>query len=92
MPEPEFRGWQYIELREPFGERRLDFLVGMLAALIANINRDAKHPGYKRSDFIPDWDAEPEPIDRTAMLEAEYLNLKNFLECYQRQREQKQLN
>jgi hypothetical protein len=46
----------------PWDVERLDFLIGELMAVLANINRDQekKRSPFKRSDFIPDWYAEDE--------------------------------
>jgi hypothetical protein len=59
MPSREFAEWMLLDRMEPIGERRLDFLAGMLAALIANVNRKPEAAPFKPSDFIPDWDGPP---------------------------------
>lgn len=63
MTSEEFMYWMEMEQLEPFGERLADLRMGTLAALIANIHRDAKRKKepYVPSDFAP-WmlDASPE--------------------------------
>lgn len=56
MPMSEFRSWQYAEQREPFGDRRLDHVVGILASVIANIHRPPNSRMLKPSEFMSDWD------------------------------------
>ncbi len=86
MPEARFRGWQFLEKLEPWGDRRIDFGAALVASVIANSNRDASKTAWKPSDFIPDWDAEPEPVNREAMIEADYIRMMLFKEGYDRQR------
>jgi len=48
----------------PFGERRADLRMAMLAALTANVNRDPKKSrAFKPSDFMPDFSREPASAD-----------------------------
>ncbi len=89
MPEEEFRGWQFMYNNEPWGDRRLDYLFGMLAAVIANIHRGDSKQAYKASDFMQDWDALYQPVDRAAAMEAEVLKLQLFKQGYDRERELK---
>jgi hypothetical protein len=54
--------WMAYAGLEPFGERRADLRMGILAALIANVNRDPdKTEAFKAEDFMPDFEAVPEP-------------------------------
>ena len=48
---------------EPFGEERADLRAAVVAAVIANANRDPKqHPqAFTVEDFMPKFDAEPRP-------------------------------
>jgi hypothetical protein len=92
LPEKRFRGWQYIYNHEPWGDRRQDYLFGMLAAVIANIHRGDNKQAYKASDFMQDWDGYYQPAERAGGLQAEFDNLKMHLESYRRQRELKQVN
>lgn len=45
---------------EPFGEGRADLRMGILASLIANVNRDTKKKSepFVPADFIPGYDEE----------------------------------
>lgn len=45
---------------EPFGEHRSDLRMGILASIIANVNRDRKRKSspFKAEDFIPDFGGE----------------------------------
>lgn len=47
---------------EPFGDRRMDLLIGLLCSVLANINRDpkTKPQPYKPEDFIIKWDGPTE--------------------------------
>lgn len=92
MPEAKFRGWQYLEAREPFGERRWDLLFARLMAFIANMIRSNDQDAVLFQTFIPKWDAITEPIDRTAQLEVEYTNMLLWKQGYDRQRQLEQVN
>lgn len=50
--------WMAFSKLEPFGEERADLRMGILAALIANVNRDPKkQPApYEPDDFMPNFD------------------------------------
>lgn len=61
----EFAEWMAYSYYEPFGPEREDQRAGMIAALIANVNRDPKHRAepYDVEDFFPRYDTvieEPE--------------------------------
>lgn len=59
---PEFNEWMaYAEL-EPFGEDVASWRAGLVAATIANVNRDAKkRPSpYQPSDFMPEEPKTPQ--------------------------------
>jgi len=60
---------------EPFGEERADVRSAIVAAVIANANRDAKKRKrpFKISDFIPQFDAEPQSAEAKLQL-VEMLN------------------
>ena len=51
----ELSEWMAYESIEPFGERRSDLRMGILASLIANANRDRRKRSepYEPDDFIP---------------------------------------
>ena len=59
MSGEQFMAWvAYAEL-EPFGEERADLRSGIVASVIANVNRDPKKgKAYSPSDFIPKFGAE----------------------------------
>lgn len=62
----------YAEL-EPFGEERADLRSGIIASVLANVNRDAKkHPKpFTPQDFMPVFER-PDPMstsDQIAMIE-----------------------
>ena len=56
----EFAEWMAFATWEPFGPEREDQRAGMIAALIANVNRDSsKRPQpYDVDDFFPRYDQE----------------------------------
>lgn len=56
----EFNEFRLFDGLEPFGERRLDLLMGILASVLANVNRSEKQAPYSPEQFMPKWDAEPE--------------------------------
>lgn len=51
----EFAEWMAYSVHEPFGPEREDQRAGMIAALIANVNRDTKKRSepYDVEDFFP---------------------------------------
>jgi hypothetical protein len=52
---PEFTEWMAYSIWEPFGPEREDQRAGMIAALIANVNRDSskRSEPYDVEDFFP---------------------------------------
>ena len=40
----------------PIGDERLDTLFGMLASVIANVNRSKKQRPYTAEQFMPKWE------------------------------------
>ena len=56
MPVSEFRECMLFEQIEPFGERRQDYRIGILAALLANIHRRKEAQPFKPQDFMLPWD------------------------------------
>lgn len=73
MPLTEFMGWQYLEQREPWGDRRLDHVIALLACTLANIHRGPNATPFKVSDFMTQWDAPenpPQAADPFAQFEA----------------------
>ncbi len=63
----EFAEWVAYDRISPFGPERDDLRMGILASLIANVNRDAKkHPKpYKPADFIPEFAKGEKPPQTT---------------------------
>lgn len=62
----EFAEWMAYSMHEPFGPEREDQRAGVVAALIANVNRDSKRRSepYDVEDFFPRWGAEPEEAEK----------------------------
>lgn len=59
MDAADFYEFMFYERMEPFGDRRLDLLVGQICALIANVNRSKDTKAYKPADFMIPWDQKP---------------------------------
>jgi len=55
--------WMAFYRLEPFGERRADLRMAILAALIANVNRDPKkhREPFTVDDFMPKFEPIAEP-------------------------------
>ena len=64
MAAQEFGYWQAEYQREPWGDFRTDLAGGMVASVVANVNRDvkAKPVPYSAVDFMP-FTRAPEPVD-----------------------------
>ncbi len=88
MPEVEFRGWQYMELREPFGDRRLDLAAGFITAGVRNGLLNQGQSGYSPKDFMPDWDRDERDVEAANVdaMRSEVNNLLLFKEGYDRKR------
>ena len=54
--------WMAYDQLEPFGERRADLRMAVLASLIANANRDPdkRREPFTPADFMPRFEAEPQ--------------------------------
>ncbi len=63
MSSAEFAEWMAYYAIEPFGEERADLRMGILASLIANVNRDSKkqREPFAPADFMPKFDEAPQP-------------------------------
>jgi len=74
----EFAEWMAYSSLEPFGPEREDQRAGMVAALIANVNRDsAKRPEpYDVEDFFPRYDTAEKRAAEATIKEAPDLNSK----------------
>lgn len=56
MDEEQFVAWQEYGQAEPFGEDRADLRSGIVASVIANVNRDPKKGRpYRPDDFMPKY-------------------------------------
>lgn len=55
MTPEQFSMWRAFFALEPFGEKRMDYRIGTLAAITANSNRDPKRrpQPFKPEDFFP---------------------------------------
>lgn len=63
----------YERLAGPIGDERLDHLIAMLQATIANVNRGKNQKAYEAEAFMPRWGvAKPKagPMSGYDMLEA----------------------
>lgn len=69
MPHREFVEWQAYYMMEPWDETRADWRAGMLAAVIANVNRDKKTPPRKPEEFMPGFEAAQPKTDWRVMRE-----------------------
>lgn len=72
----EFSEWMAYSVWEPFGPEREDQRAGMVAALIANVNRDPKHrpQPYDVEDFFPRYEQEAEEQEQEADLESKLMS------------------
>lgn len=67
----ELSEWMIFDSVEPIGDRRSDWQFAMLAAMIANVNRDRKKRSqpYTPNDFVPDfekrWESARSPDEAT---------------------------
>ena len=60
--------WLAFFQLEPWGEERADLRAGIIASTIANVNRSPKRKkAYEPKEFMPQFDAEPEDAETTAM-------------------------
>lgn len=58
MSSVEFAEWQAFErLEGELGPARDDWRAAMIAAVIANVNKDKGRKAFEPGDFIPDWAA-----------------------------------
>ena len=57
----EFAEWLAFDRVEPQGEFRADLRAGIIAAVIANVNRGRGTPAFKPADFMPDFDQPAQP-------------------------------
>jgi len=55
MPHTDLVQWRLLEIREPFGDRRLDFLAARICQLIVASHGDGKTSAML-SSFMPKWE------------------------------------
>lgn len=65
MTSLEFQQWMALEQIEPFGDRRLDLLCGLIGAILANIHRGPDDPPFSPEQFMPNFDRK-EPEEQSA--------------------------
>ncbi len=72
----QFFEWQAYEQIDPWGERRQDYRIASLGALIANVNRDSKKrpEPYTIEDFLLKF-GEPEKKQQTWQEQEMILNM-----------------
>jgi hypothetical protein len=66
----ELTAWMAYEMVEPFGERRANLHAGIVAATVANVNRDKHARAYQPTDFMLEFGRERKPVDDAANMEA----------------------
>ena len=73
MSAQEFGIWQAEYNRQPWGDFRTDLAGGMVASVMANVNRDpkAKPTPYSAIDFMP---LQREPEERVEESAADFFN------------------
>lgn len=60
--------WQaYERVAGPLGPGRTDYLFGMLASVVANVNRPKRQRPYRAEQFVPKWDVDAPPERRPEM-------------------------
>lgn len=55
LPSAEIAEWQAYERLEPFGQRRLDDGMRLLAAILVNANRGQHSPAVEPHEFLRAW-------------------------------------
>jgi hypothetical protein len=53
MPVKDFYDWMMLEQIEPFGEAGHYLRAGIIASVIANVNRGKDQPAFSPFDFMP---------------------------------------
>jgi hypothetical protein len=61
MPASEFMEFYFVEQLTPFGEKREDRRIGILAALVANMYASSRHEAFTPEDFMIPEPREPQP-------------------------------
>jgi hypothetical protein len=68
----EFREWVAFSRSEPFSDQRMEYMLALVACIVANANRGKGRP-FKIDEFIPKW-GKPQmldPRDQYRILEAQ---------------------
>jgi hypothetical protein len=65
----ELTAWMAYEAVEPFGERRANLHAGIVAATVANVNRDKHARAFQPTDFLLEFGRE-KVVDEDAQMEA----------------------
>ena len=55
MTASEFAEWYEFYRLDPWGEERADWRAGMIASVLANVNRGKKGRTFKPEDFMPEF-------------------------------------
>ena len=55
MPSDELTHWMAYSMVEPFDGYRMDLGFALIAAILANVNRDSKTPPFSIQNFVTDW-------------------------------------
>jgi hypothetical protein len=71
----ELSEWQVYSQIEPWGETRADWRSGIVAAVIANVNRAKGQPAYSPETFIPRFGPQPEQGWEEQLAIVEMLNV-----------------
>jgi hypothetical protein len=58
--------WQIYESIEPFGEQRADLRAGIIASVIANVNRGKGQKPFTATDFMPYLEKEEDKVSTEA--------------------------
>lgn len=70
--------WMAYASIEPFGEERADMRAGIIASVIANVNRDPKRRSqpFTPQDFMPFIEREDPSVDLSRQLKAAFRQFK----------------
>ena len=80
MSWPQMVAWQRYAAVEPFGEDRADLRMGILASILANVNRDPKKRAraYTPRDFMPQFGPARHSAERHPMTHDEFQRFKSM--------------
>lgn len=78
----QYSAWQAYANVEPFGEERADLRAGIVASLIANVNRDTtqKPTPFSAVDFMPDFEGKAKTVPLTSR--ASWQQVKETAKAY----------